>query len=191
MTAKKILFFLVTLVIISLQFQCQSKLYYTKDSSNGYSDEKLGDELYKVSVFSKDFKLEERMKEIFLLRSAEIAKENDYPYFYTVNKLEYLNEFKKQAKPYGFFKYHAGFYENIKMEGYLKLLKTADNPQVPYPIQSTDKIYRRNYYLIQEKVDAFGSTTATNQVIITNQVTVTNQVIVIITNQVLVPATNQ
>ena len=60
--------------------------------SGGFEDTQLGPDIFRVSFSGNDSTSMARTKDFALLRSAELALENGYPYFVVVDEQEWVEE---------------------------------------------------------------------------------------------------
>lgn len=157
-THKELLGILLGIFIMLLLSCASTKTYYLKSEDNGYHDAMISDSVYTITVKSKHVKDKKRLEDIFYLRAAEIAKENGYPFFYTVETAEAMAEMNPKAKPYKGKVYTIVFYQILKMSGVVKLLKEKPK-SIPFQVYSTESAYRQREYLLIEKEKAFGKTT--------------------------------
>ncbi len=163
-THKELLKILLGMLIMFLLSCTSTKTYYLKSEDNGYHDAMISDSVYTITVKSKHVKDKKRLEDIFYLRAAEIAKENGYPFFYTVETAEAMAEMNSKAKPYNGKVYTIVFYQILKINGVVKLLKERPK-SIPFQVYSTESAYQQREYLIIEKEKVFGKTTEvkTNQ----------------------------
>ena len=73
------------LILIFLTYSCATD-YQPKSFTGGYSSTKLGESIFKIHFNGNGYSNSERIEDFALLRSAEIALENDFKYFIIIDK---------------------------------------------------------------------------------------------------------
>ncbi len=80
------------LVVASLLASCATGYGQKSLFSGGFEDTQLGPDIFRVSFSGNDSTSMARTKDFALLRSAELALENGYPYFVVVDEQEWVEE---------------------------------------------------------------------------------------------------
>jgi hypothetical protein len=75
---------IVSLIFVALLASCASE-YSAKGMFNGYSDVRLGENVFRVSFQGDGYDNRERVTDLALLRSAEVALANGFQYFVIAN----------------------------------------------------------------------------------------------------------
>ena len=80
------------LVVALLLASCATGYGQKSFFSGGFEDTQLGPDIFRISFSGNDSTSMARTKDFALLRSAELALENGYPYFVVVNEREWVVE---------------------------------------------------------------------------------------------------
>ena len=80
------------LVVASLLASCATGYGQKSLFSGGFENTQLGPDIFRVSFSGNDSTSMARTKDFALLRSAELALENGYPYFIVVDEKEWVEE---------------------------------------------------------------------------------------------------
>lgn len=112
--------------------------------SGGYSEMKLGNDMYKVSFNGNGYTGSERVANYFLRRCAEITKENGFEYFAMVDQLASSSQHSLgtttngniNQSANGGYNYNSNSQTNYvtkhSREGVIKLFKSGSQPPVAY-----------------------------------------------------------
>lgn len=76
------------ILLIMLMSGCSTK-YQSQSLSGGYSETRLGQNIFVVSFKGNGFTSREQVTDFVLLRSAEVALQNDYKYFAIIDSDKY------------------------------------------------------------------------------------------------------
>lgn len=142
-------------MVLWLLVSCATRTYYLRSADNGFSDTKISDTVYLITVKSRNVKEAKRLQDIFYLRAAEIAKEKGYPFFYTVADMEDLSAPNPKNKPFKQNIIYMAIYETITISGVVKLLEEKPD-DLSYPVYLTEDAYNQREYLLIEKENTFG-----------------------------------
>ncbi|PKI17104.1 CC0125/CC1285 family lipoprotein [Colwellia sp. 12G3] len=81
----------ISLLGFSLLSGCSTS-YQSNGFTGGYSSSQLDENVFTVSFKGNGYTSKEKVKDFVLLRSAELALENGYPYFVIIDKSAYSEE---------------------------------------------------------------------------------------------------
>jgi hypothetical protein len=90
---KSILLSIVSILIFILGFSGCSTKYQPQSISGGYSETRLGDNVFSVSFRGNGYTSREKTTDFVLLRSSELTLENNFKYFTIINSEKYTNTY--------------------------------------------------------------------------------------------------
>lgn len=158
----------LVLFLSTIILGCATKTYYVVSEDNGYTEQKVSENVYQIRVKSRNIKDKKRVQDLFYLRAAELTRDSGYRYFFTVEKMEELTGMEGKAKPFKQRILIAIIYEDIVITGLVKFL--SERKELAVKVYDAETVYRKNYYLIEERDAIFASTnvvTNTSQIVST------------------------
>ncbi len=84
----KCLFFFGIILIISSCALSKSTSYQSRALTGGYTETRLGEDMFDVRFAGNGWTAAEKTTDFCLLRCAELAEENSYPYFVIIQNKE-------------------------------------------------------------------------------------------------------